>query len=88
MGSDEARRAILARRARFITAALASLAIGGCERKPEVPSEPCLSIAPDRPDAEPRVCLTPMRQPEGDAGNAEPQVCLSKPIPRNDERDG
>jgi hypothetical protein len=81
MGNDDAKRLILARRARFVAAALAGVAVacGGSEAEPEV----CLSpLAPrdaggDAADAQPQPCL----EPTFDAGkDAEPQPCLS-PLP-------
>jgi hypothetical protein len=96
---DEARRAILARRARFIAAALATAGIGaaltqGCakDRANDPSPEPCLSVVP-----QPQVCLEPMPPddagdppgtgsalvPTSDAGAPPPQVCLS--VPRKEE---
>jgi len=79
--SDDAKKIILARRTRFVAAALASAAIacgkeagtGGCAR-------PCLEPPPMPEDAgpTPRVCLsaaTPQDPP--------PQPCLSVPIPQD-----
>jgi len=86
--SDEARRAILARRARFVAAALASAGLaagltqcggkterdgGGSDAGSDVAPQPCLGMP--QQDAEPRPCLEP---PEPDA---EPQPCLGMPLP-------
>ena len=77
MGSDESRRLILARRARFMAATLTGIGVavacgGGTEDEPKT----CLSILIDSgTDRGPQVCLEP---PVEDAGkDAEPQVCLS-----------
>src|SRR5688500_18363927 len=93
MGSDDARRLILARRARFLASALASLSVavacgGGTES--EANPQPCLRKVPDggmSADAEPQVCLGPTQQDAGKDG--EPQVCLSpKPPDAGDAGDG
>jgi hypothetical protein len=72
---DKARREILARRARFVAAALTSMGIAAgveaCKSSP--PPEPCLSIAPEHP---PEACLSVEPEPVEDAG-PPPQVCLS-----------
>ena len=69
--SSDAKNKILARRARFVAAALAGISLGcGKDRKPE----PCLSITAPRTDAEgvpPTVCLSapiPLRDAGSDAG--------------------
>jgi hypothetical protein len=78
MGNDDARRILLARRARFIAAALASITAtgtavlagtegcgGGTEQSDGGDPQPCLS---------PSVCLEP---PVEDSGtDAPPQACL------------
>ena len=93
MGTDDAKRLILARRAKFVAAAVAGIAAacGGAETSPE----PCLSQVLNRDagpdgevssdasaDAEPRPCLDlPLTDASTDAGDdAEPQPCLS-PLP-------
>jgi hypothetical protein len=82
--SDDARRQILARRARFVAAALAGLGALGCTRDPAPPPEPCLSqpMQPE-PDAgptpPPEVCLS-IQPAETDPA---PQPCLSPPLPEN-----
>jgi hypothetical protein len=87
MGDDDAKRLILARRARFVAAALAgvagvAVACGGSID--DADPQPCLS-PPYQPrdagsgtDAEPQPCLEPLPPDAGD--DAEPQVCLS-PLP-------
>jgi hypothetical protein len=68
---EESRAFILARRAKFVAAALASagLASTACD---SIGPQPCLSpVAPPPPSATappPMVCLTPMMQPR-DAGS-------------------
>lgn len=69
--SDELRRKILARRARFVTAAIASAGLAACR--------PCLDVAPPddgvRPDA-------PTAKDAGPTdGGAEPVPCLDVPPP-------
>lgn len=94
MGDDSARRLILARRARFVAAALASVAatagvatateacVGGSERE-EIDggsdANPQACLAMT-PDANPQPCLD-IVPPEDDAGaDAEPQPCLFAPL--------
>jgi|GEM_PF-2369309 len=73
---DEAKAIVLARRARFVAAAVASVGIA-CG-KSTTPPEPCLS-ATVQPDAAPLPCLSPM---PADAGReAPPMPCLSQPMP-------
>jgi hypothetical protein len=82
--SSDPKQSILARRARFIAAAVASaglVACGGQEARPQV----CLSQPPQAPpDAgavegettpPPQVCLSPVPPPKD--AEAPPQVCLS-----------
>jgi hypothetical protein len=62
---SDARDKILARRAKFVAAALAGISVAygeGC--KPE----PCLKIATQPPDAAPAPCLEPVWVPPVDAG--------------------
>jgi hypothetical protein len=61
--SDDARDKILARRARFVAAAIAGIGALACTPEPETPPQACLS--------------QPMPQTEADGGEPEPQVCLS-----------
>lgn len=86
MGDDDAKRIILARRARFVRAALTSAglsaaAVHGCggetEGGPRVCLEPSLDGSADA-DAEPQPCLGALPP---DAGDAEPQPCLEPPLP-------
>ena len=86
MGDEDNRRLILARRARFVAAALAGVAAStaGCGK-----AEPCLSQVVNPDSGEPQPCLTPPNPniDAGDAGadadagsDAEPQPCLSPPV--------
>lgn len=91
MGDEDHRRLILARRARFVAAALAGVAASttGCGK-----AEPCLSQVVNPDSGEPQPCLSPPYNPvdggasdaDADAGenlDAEPQPCLSPPIDRD-----
>lgn len=76
LSAERARQLILARRARFMAAALAGLSNGSCEGGPQI----CLSVMREedsgRPgDGGPRVCLKvdSGRDPDG------PSVCLQPP---------
>ena len=81
---DDARRIILARRAAFVTAALASVACHNPESKPE----PCLSVVETpEPDAgpppptqsAPPIYEPPIGPPDADAGKPDaghPRPCL------------
>ena len=54
--NDEARRKILARRARFVAAAVVSMGVAACEKKPEpvtTSPQPCLSVMAVPSDAGP-----------------------------------
>jgi hypothetical protein len=79
----DARAQILARRARFVAAALTGLGALACARDPAPPPEPCLSQPmqpePDARSAEPEVCLSV--EPEPDQPPPPPQPCLSPPLP-------
>lgn len=87
MGNDEAKRIILARRARFVAAALAGLNAAMCGGKSE--PQPCLSVVAED-SGTPQPCLSPPSHPidaATDAGadapddaDAQPQPCLS-PVP-------
>jgi hypothetical protein len=92
MRDDDAKRAILARRARFVAAAMMGAGLASCEREP--PPVPCLSVAIVPPDAAPpQPCLsiavlTPPPDGTGttigggadagspDAGDVKPRPCL------------
>lgn len=63
---DEARRLVLARRARFVAAALAGASIA-CGKETAQPPLPCLSIA-SPVDASPRPCLE-VEAPPADAAD-------------------
>ncbi len=89
MSDDETRKLILARRAKFVAAAIASVGIA-CGKTGADP-QPCLSPPPMEQDATtPQPCLSvmipvepvdaaPPIQTDSDAG-AQPQPCLS-PMP-------
>ena len=83
MKSDDRQR-ILARRAKLVAAALATLGAGACQPSPEGPPPgPCLSV-------QPQPCLEPPPPPsDTDAGPEDPppQVCLSQPyIPEKPDK--
>ena len=64
----DAREKILARRAKFVAAALAGVTVAGTEAcKPQ----PCLEIAPAPSDTAPGPCLSAPWVPPVDAGGAE-----------------
>lgn len=75
--NDEARKIVLARRARFIAAAVAGVGIACSD--PKRP-EPCLSPIPEQPDpgpgpdvclsVSPQPCLEPMPPPDAGAPDA------------------
>lgn len=82
---DAVKKAILARRARFIAAAVASVGIAcGKTTKEDAPPVPCLSVPLDY-DAQPLPCLTPTvadaGAPAADAG--APVPCLSVAMPKD-----
>jgi hypothetical protein len=88
--SDEAKRRILARRARFVAAAMTGAAVA-CGKEKAEPPQPCLSVVYVPPDAgaeaaaPPAPCLTvaPPSPAVPDAG-AHPRPCLSiAPIPKD-----
>lgn len=82
MGNDDAKRLILARRARFVAAALAGVAVAcGGSAEPETCLSPVFTPTDggkDAADAEPQPCLEPL--PPDASDDAEPQPCLS-PLP-------
>lgn len=78
--SDDAKKILLARRARFVAAAIAGLSMG-CGK--EAAPHPCLDVAPEQdgaPAQPPAPCLTvaPPQPPP-----PEPQPCLSVYVPRD-----
>lgn len=79
--SDDAKRTILARRARFIAAAVASVGMA-CGKEKATPPQPCLEVAME-PDAgpTPAPCLS-VAIPTPDAATP-PRACLSAPIRRD-----
>ncbi len=62
MVDDPARKAILARRAKFVSAAMLGLAVS-CSKK-EAEPEPCLKHGIERDDGAPRACLDPKEAPD------------------------
>jgi hypothetical protein len=71
MAADDDKKLVLARRAKFVAAALAGVSVA-CGKEPAPPPQPCLSVPMDNRDAgapepPPQPCLTPMMMPE-DAG--------------------
>jgi hypothetical protein len=78
--TDDPKRAILARRARFVAAAIAGVTVSACGGQTTDPSpQPCLEPSIDAGDAAddsaPEPCLG-MPAPD-----AEPEPCLSAPAP-------
>ena len=72
MAADDDKKLILARRAKFVAAALAGVSVA-CGKEPNPPPpQPCLSVPMERRDAEPEPppmpCLTPVMQESIDAG--------------------
>jgi hypothetical protein len=84
--SDDAKRAILARRARFVAAALAG--VSACDPKPSEP-QVCLSqIYIPEADADAPTVADAGARIEGDAGEEPPRPCLSPLPPPRDEDAG
>jgi hypothetical protein len=54
---DDAKKAILARRARFVAAAMMGAGLVSCDPKSPGPFV-CLSVSPPPPEAPPQVCLS------------------------------
>lgn len=84
MGNDDAKRLILARRAKFVAAAIAGMAVAcGGSADPEPCLSPVLQPRDAGPDADadtqPQPCLD-VSAPEDAGKDAEPQPCLS-PLP-------
>lgn len=79
--ADDARRLILARRARFIAAALASVAVTGAG------AEACGGSTEPEPttqDAGPRPCLDPPNTSSSSSSSSgTPQPCLAPPLPED-----
>jgi hypothetical protein len=72
--SDDAKKAILARRAKFVAAAMASLAATSCGKERAAPS--------GDPSADPRACLKVHRiEPAPDAAQPSPRPCLEMAMP-------
>jgi len=90
MGNDDSKKLILARRARFVAAALASVAattplIVGAEacggETEEQSPQPCLSVDAEPPkDVTPQPCLSVDAEPPKDA---TPQPCLDIEPPKD-----
>jgi hypothetical protein len=82
--SDDAKKLILARRARFVAATLAGVGIA-CGKEPAPAPEVCLSVPMTR-DAQPMPCLEPLAVPidagaEQDAGTSHEADAGGKPMP-------
>jgi hypothetical protein len=73
MAADDDKKLILARRAKFVAAALAGVSVA-CGKEPTQPPQPCLSQPMVHRDAEPepppQPCLSPM--PNDDDASAAP----------------
>jgi len=69
MGDDEGKRIILARRARFVAAAMAGMNAAMCGGETTGDPRPCLSIT-QGDGGSPQVCLSPPLQPF-DGGRAD-----------------
>ncbi len=88
--SDDAKKLILARRARFVAATLAGVGVA-CGKEPTPPPQPCLSQPMTHLDAAPpEPCLSPMPPPldagavapeAADAGRPSEPDAGSKPMP-------
>lgn len=91
MTGDDAKKKILARRASFVAAALASVA---CQKEPADKPEPCLAAPvnykpPDagEPEPTPMPCLTPMNPGPSHAADAgapassAPTADAGRPVP-------
>ena len=93
MGDDESKRIILARRAKFVAAALAGLNAAMCGGETTSEPQPCLSVARDDGGSPPQPCLSapidaarPDAADAADDADAEPQPCLAPQPP--DSGDG
>jgi hypothetical protein len=79
MNDDQARKAILARRARFIAAAAVGAGLAGCDGGKSGEPTVCLTVATQVPvETAPTVCLA-YRPPPPDAGpdaGPRPAPCL------------
>jgi hypothetical protein len=89
MANDEAKRLILARRARFVAAAVAGIAAACGGATDDTKPTPCLEpvIRDSGADADPKPCLTPLPpdassdaggDAASDADTGVPQPCLSQ----------
>lgn len=94
MGDDDVKRLILARRAKFVAAALVSLNAAMCGGSTETTQpEPCLSPRdPGRVDAgedtgTPQPCLSVQPTDAGPGEDAGPQPCLSPPFDAGEDAD-
>ena len=85
--SDDAKKLVLARRARFVAAAIAGIGVAtaACDSaepsvclSPLAPKDAGVTDADAKSDADPQPCLSPLPPDASDV--AEPQVCLS-PLP-------
>jgi hypothetical protein len=85
MATDDAKRLILARRARFVAAAVAGLAAACGGGTDDTKPTPCLDpvMRDSGADAEPQPCLVPLlpdasTDDASDADTGVPQPCLSQ----------
>ena len=88
-GNDEAKKLILARRARFVAAAVAMNAVmcgGETDEGTQGDPRPCLSNTAMDGGAPPEPCLSPSRDP--DAGTPQPCLDVVPPDAGDDGRDG
>ncbi len=84
--TDDTRKIVLARRARFLAAAVAGVGIAACGEPPA--PQVCLSTVPVNPpppdEPGPQVCLSPMPTPEdagpGDTGASTPIATDTTPV--------
>lgn len=85
--TDDDRDQVLARRARFVAAALTSVGLAASCAKTHSPPDVCLSPPQPEPTSEVAEELEPPEvegADESDAGTAEPLPCLSPPPPEHE----
>jgi len=82
----DAKKAILARRARFLAAAMAGAAVAACDKPRACLEPPLASSAPISP-AEPQVCLKmavpPRDAGDGDASTASVDASTDASVPKD-----
>lgn len=66
--SDDTKKLILARRARFVAAAIAGVAVSACD-KPRACLEPPMATSTSPTFPRPSVCLSPPHRPPIDGGD-------------------